>query len=139
MYQRILIGLDGSDGSRRALNTGIALAQTCKAALFLISVEELPRYPAAVDETNGERRAAERYFHKLHKEATRQITAAGLTAHADIRAGHPAQVLPHYALEVGADLMIIGHSGHSAIWGRLLGTTADKIVDHAPCSVLVVR
>lgn len=44
-----------------------------------------------------------------------------------------------YALEVGADLLIIGHSGHSGIWGRLLGTTADKVVDHAPCSVLVVR
>ena len=48
-------------------------------------------------------------------------------------------VLPHYALEVGADLLIIGHSGHSGIWGRLLGTMADKVVDHAPCSVLVVR
>ena len=139
MYQRILVGLDGSDGSRQALDAAIKLARTCKAALFLISVEELPRYPAAVDETNGEQRAAERYFHKLHKDTTQQITAAGLTAHTEIRAGHPAQVLPHYALEVGADLLVIGHSGHSAIWGRLLGTTADKIVDHAPCSVLVVR
>jgi nucleotide-binding universal stress UspA family protein len=35
--------------------------------------------------------------------------------------------------------LIIGHRGHSGIWGRLLGTTADKVVDHAPCSVLVVR
>jgi len=56
-----------------------------------------------------------------------------------MRVGHAGQVLPHYALEVGADLLIIGHSGHSGIWGRLLGTTADKVVDHAPCSVLVVR
>ena len=139
MYSRILVGFDGSDGSRQALNVAVNLARMCKAALFLISVEELPRYPAAVDETNGEQRAAERYFHKLHKEAVEQVTAAALTVHSEIRVGHPAQLLPQYAQEVGADLMVIGHSGHSAIWGRLLGTTADKIVDHAPCSVLVVR
>jgi nucleotide-binding universal stress UspA family protein len=139
MYARIAVGLDGSEGSRQALGAAIDLARAAKAELFIISVEELPRYPASVDETNGEQRAAERYFHKLHKETTQHITAAGLTAHSEIRAGHPAQVLPHYALEIGADLMVIGHSGHSAIWGRLLGTTADKIVDHAPCSVLVVR
>lgn len=92
-----------------------------------------------MDEINGEQRAAERFFHKAQREATARVNEAGLVAHGEIRPGHPAQVLPHYALEVGADLMVIGHSGHSAISGRLLGTTADKIVDHAPCSVLVVR
>src|SRR5262249_60211206 len=65
--------------------------------------------------------------------------AAGLVAHCEIRPGHAAQALPHYAMEVGAELLVIGHSGHSGIWGRLLGTTADKVVEHAPCSVLVVR
>ena len=48
-------------------------------------------------------------------------------------------MLPNYAEEVNADLLVIGHSGRSGIWGRVLGTTADKIVDHAHCSVLVVR
>ena len=56
-----------------------------------------------------------------------------------MRVGHAGQVLPHYALEeVGADLLIIGHSGHSGIWGRLLGTTADKVYQCA-VFVLVVR
>ena len=76
---------------------------------------------------------------KVQDEAVRQITGAGLVVHREIRPGHAAQALPHYAMEVGADRLVIGHSGHSAIWGRLLGTTADKVVDHAPCSVLVVR
>jgi nucleotide-binding universal stress UspA family protein len=140
MYKRIAVGLDGSEGSRRrAFEAAIDLARASKAELYLLSVEELPRYPAAVDEINGEQRAAGRFFQKVQKEATAHITGAGLVAHCEIRAGHPAQALPHYALEVGADLLVIGHAGHSAIWGRLLGTTADKIVDHAPCSVLMVR
>jgi nucleotide-binding universal stress UspA family protein len=139
MYRRIVVGLDGSEGAQQALNAAIDLARAAKAELFLVSIEELPRYPGAIDEINGERRAAERFFQKIQKEALKQVTAAGLAAHAEIRNGHAGQALPQYALEAGADLLVIGHSGRSAIWGRLLGTTADKIVDHAPCSVLVVR
>ena len=37
------------------------------------------------------------------------------------------------------DLIVIGHSDHSALWGRLLGDTADRIADQAPCSVLIVK
>ncbi len=139
MYRRIVVGLDGSDGAHQALQAAIQLARIAKAEVFVISVEELPRYPGAVDEVNGEQRAAERFFRKIQKDAASQVTSAGPVAHCEIRSGHAGQVLPHYALEVGADLLVIGHSGYSAIWGRLLGTTADKIVDHAPCSVLVVR
>jgi len=139
MYRRILVGLDGSEGSRRALDVAIGLARAAKAELFLISVEELPRYPATIDEVDDEHRSADKFFREIQEEAVQRINAAGLVAHRDIRLGHAAQALPHYALEVGADLLVIGHSGHSGIWGRLLGTTADKVVEHAPCSVLVVR
>ena len=96
-------------------------------------------YPGAIDEVDDEQRSSEKFFQDIQDEAVRQITGAGLVVQREIRPGHAAQALPHYAMEVGADLLVIGHSGHSAIWGRLLGTTADKVVDHAPCSVLVVR
>ncbi len=139
MYRRIAVGFDGSQGSRRALEVAIDLARSAKAELFLVSIEELPRYPGAIDEVDDERRSSEKFFEEIQDEAVRQITGAGLVVQREIRPGHAAQALPHYAMEVGADLLVIGHSGHSAIWGRLLGTTADKVVDHAPCSVLVVR
>jgi nucleotide-binding universal stress UspA family protein len=38
-----------------------------------------------------------------------------------------------------ADLIVVGHSGHSSVWGRFLGSTAEKTGHHAPCSVLIVR
>jgi len=139
MYRRIVVGLDGSDGARQALAAAIELAVLTQAELFLISVEELPRYADSIDEINGEQRAAQRFFRTIHKDAMERAVRAGAIAHVEMRAGHPGQVLPQYAQDVGADLLVIGHSGHSAIWGKLLGTTADKITDHAPCSVLVVR
>jgi len=56
-----------------------------------------------------------------------------------IAAGHPAQELVRAAKEVGADLIVLGHSGHSAVWGPLLGAVTEKVSRHAPCSVLIVR
>ncbi len=35
--------------------------------------------------------------------------------------------------------MLVGHSGLSGVWAALLGTTAEKVSRHAPCSVLIVR
>ena len=139
MYRRIIVGLDGSEGSWRALDVAMALTRWSKSELFLLSVEELPRYPAAVDEIEGEERAVRRFFNKIQREAAARVTSTGLAVHREIRAGHPGQALPGYVQEIGADLVVIGHTGRSGIWGRVLGTTADKIVDHAPCSVLVVR
>jgi nucleotide-binding universal stress UspA family protein len=139
MYRRIAVGLDGSPGSQRALEAATNLARLTKAELFLVAIEELPRYPAALDEIEDEERTAHKFFQDVQREAAARVNAAGLVAHCEIRPGHAAQALPHYAMEVGAELLVIGHSGHSGIWGRLLGTTADKVVEHAPCSVLVVR
>jgi nucleotide-binding universal stress UspA family protein len=45
----------------------------------------------------------------------------------------------NFAREGGYDLIVIGHSDHSELWGRLLGDTADRIADHAHCSVLIVK
>jgi len=37
------------------------------------------------------------------------------------------------------DLILVGHSGLSGVWAKFLGTTAEKVSRHAPCSVLIVR
>jgi nucleotide-binding universal stress UspA family protein len=39
----------------------------------------------------------------------------------------------------GCDLLIIGYMGHSAVYNRLIGGTTDRLVELAPCNVLVVR
>src|SRR3989442_10149481 len=103
MYRRIAVGFDRSSGSRRALEAAVDLARSGKAELFLVSIEELPRYPGAIDEVDDEQRSSEKFFEEVQDEAVRQITGAGLVVHREIRPGHAAQALPHYAMEVGAD------------------------------------
>jgi nucleotide-binding universal stress UspA family protein len=57
----------------------------------------------------------------------------------EIRAGHPAQEIARAARDHDADLVVVGHTGHSGEWARFLGTTAEKVSRHAACSVLIVR
>lgn len=139
MYRNIAVAFDGSDGSRRALDAALHMARADKQKLWMIFVEELPRYPGAPSETNEERDRADAIFEKLRQEVLDAGKKCGVEVTAEKRVGHPAQGLVHYVKEAGVDLLVMGHTGHSKLWGTFMGTTADKVVRHATCSVLVVR
>jgi nucleotide-binding universal stress UspA family protein len=139
MARKIGVGFDGSDGSRRALQEAIRLAVLEKAVLHVVSIEELPRYAGTVGEVIEEQDTANENIKKLHEEVRRIASEHGVEIEPIIRVGHPAKGLVDYSVEAKLDLLVLGHSGHSALWGSFLGTTADKVIRHTPCSVLVVR
>jgi len=139
MSRNIGVGFDGSDGSRRALQEAVRLAVVEKACLHVVSIEELPRYAGTVSEVVEEQETANEHIKKLHDEARRIASEHGLEIDTVIRVGHPAKGLVDYSVEAKLDLLVLGHTGHSALWGSFLGTTADKVIRHTPCSVLVVR
>ena len=140
MFKRILVGLDGSAGSKRALGVAIGLAVEQGAELRAVSVEErLPHYAAMVDEVEEAKRQANEYFQRVQREAYDHAKQAGIELQVATLAGHAAQRIMEYANAEQADLLVLGHSGHSSVWGQFMGTTADKLVRHAPCSVLIVR
>jgi len=140
MFHRIVVGFDGSDSSRRALQKGVHLAGLSGAEVLVTLVEEhLPKYPSAMSETTEEREAVDAYFAELTKEVEALGREQGVQLGVRIAVGHSAKVLCDVTKEVRADLLVIGASGRSGLWAGVLGSTADRVVDHAPCSVLVVR
>lgn len=139
MYRNIACAFDGSDGSRRALEVALHMARADKQKLWTIFIEEMPRYPGAPSETNVELERADALFLKLRDEALEAGRKYGIEVLAEKRVGHPAQALVHYVKEACVDLLVLGHTGHSKLWGTFMGTTADKVVRHATCSILVVR
>ncbi|HXF96333.1 MAG TPA: universal stress protein [Gemmatimonadales bacterium] len=140
MFHRIVVGFDGSDSSRRALEDAVRLAKLTGAEMLVVMVEEhLPKYPSAMSETTEEREAIDTYFAELEREAEALGRDTGVPLGVRIVAGNAPKLLCDVAKEVRADLLVIGASGRSGLWAGVLGTTADKVVDHAPCSVLVVR
>jgi nucleotide-binding universal stress UspA family protein len=140
MFKHILVGLDGSDGARRALERTLALARLTGARVTALSVEErLPAYAATVGEVQDEQRFENQYFRQVQAAADAAAAAAGVPISHEVSPGHAAQLLVRRAGELGCDLIVLGHTGHSRIHNLFLGSTADRVVEHASCAVLVVR
>jgi nucleotide-binding universal stress UspA family protein len=140
VFERIVIAYDDSPGARQALDTAVALAKQGGGELTAVAVEaHLPHYGATVGEVEEERAVEEQACQRWLKSATAYAAERGIELRTEIRAGHPAQELIRAADARHADILVIGHSGHSAVWGRLVGTTAERVGRHAHCSVLIVR
>jgi nucleotide-binding universal stress UspA family protein len=61
------------------------------------------------------------------------------TVHGDVLVGGAAEVIVKKAVELDVDLIVIGHQGTYGQGGYSLGGVADRVVQHAPCSVIVVK
>ena len=72
-------------------------------------------------------------------EGVALLQAAGATAEPLVAWGRPAEKIVEVAAEQGAEVLVVGHRGSGGLKSFLLGSVAKHIIDHAPCSVLVVR
>ncbi len=140
MFKNILVGYDGSKGGKAALNGAAALAEKFSSSVTAVWVREpLPRYSDLPGEFEEEAGVADEYFQARQKEVAEIGGQYGISIACETCAGHPAKAILKFAAEGHYDLIVVGHSDHSELWGRLLGDTADRISDHAQCSVLVVK
>ena len=139
MFKKILIANDGSEGAARALSTAIRLAKRFDAELHMISVEELPQFPASIDEVIEERQEEEHVFQPLIARAEAQAKAEGVNLHGHIVIGHVVSTIVEFVEGEHFDLLVVGFMGHSALYNRLIGSTSDRLVEHAPCAVIVIK
>lgn len=140
MFRKILVGYDGSKGGRAALQRAAQLAKQMGAEITALWVREpLPRYTDLPGEPKGEAESAEEYYRQRQREVEQVAEQFDIPIRCESRPGHPAKTIVRYADEGHYDLIVVGHSDHSELWGRLLGDTADRISDHAHCSVLIVK
>ena len=139
MFNKILLAYDGSDGAKLALEKVADLAKFASAELHLLAVGRIPEYAETVSETEEAREQARSYYSKIMEDAAEHLKQRGLSARFHIDFGRPADTILRIAEDSRADLVVLGTKPHSALRRRFLGATVDKVVDHAHCSVLVVR
>jgi nucleotide-binding universal stress UspA family protein len=139
MYKKLLIAHDGSDGARKALATAIYIAKRFRAQLHMLSVEEVPRFPTTMDEIVEEQEEASRLFDKVIAQAIAQGKKDRVRIQAHVAAGHAVPTIVEFIERGDFDLLVIGYMGHSAIYNRVIGSTTDRLVELAPCQVLVVK
>jgi nucleotide-binding universal stress UspA family protein len=136
--KRIVVGFDGSEQSRKALERAADLANGATLAVVSAAdVARLMRDPAGgaspVDPADADARES------ALSEARSYLEGRGVEAVYIHGTGHPADVLVQEAEESGADLIVVGTRGLNAAKRLVLGSVSTTVVHHAPCDVLVVR
>ena len=117
----------------------IKLAKELDADLHMISVEELPRFPASIDEVIEEKAEANHVFEAVKSRAVAQAAAAGVKLTPHVVVGHPVTSIAEFVEQEGFSLLVVGYMGHSALYNRIIGSTTDRLVEYAPCDVLVIK
>jgi nucleotide-binding universal stress UspA family protein len=139
MFDRILVAIDGSPASEKALSAAVDLAAHYEADLTALSVAELPEVVAMVDEVDEIRQSTEAHFRKIGEAAVEYARSRGVPLRSVVVRGHAADAIVRYAESEGINLVVIGQHGHSRITRFVLGSTSDRVSEHAPCTVMIVK
>jgi nucleotide-binding universal stress UspA family protein len=138
--KRILVGLDGSPRATGVLATATTIARAQGAKLTLVRAVGLPpEVPQDFWKTTDQPLIDVLQRH-AKDELDRQAASipAELAGDRLVVVGVPWQAVCETARRIDAELIVVGSHGYAG-FDRLLGTTAAKVVNHATCSVLVVR
>ncbi len=137
MFKHILVAIDGSEYSQRALPTAVEVARKFESDVFVVHVSEHDRGRAVAYSIESPAEAT-----RLVGDAVKIISDAGISAKGavhDVAAGHVAKDIVETASSVGADLIVMGSRGLSDVQGMLLGSVTHKTMQLAQTAVLVVR
>ncbi len=137
---KLLVATDFSDDADRALDAAVRLLPEAIAEVVLLHAFAAP-LPAATPEAylDGElvdklRRSAEEGL----AEAAAKLHVAGLHVHTELRDGYPPEVIAQTASDLGADLVVMGTRGRGGIAHLLLGSNAERAIQHVHCPLLVL-
>jgi nucleotide-binding universal stress UspA family protein len=132
----IVVGYDGSEAAKRALERAAALADGGATVAVVSAIHIEPhagRGSSGVDPTEVAKRQSDL------REAKDLLAGMGVDHRMVEGHGDPADVIVEEAREAGAELIVVGTRGHGGIASLLLGSVSTRVLHHAPCDVLVVR
>jgi nucleotide-binding universal stress UspA family protein len=136
MFDSVVLALDGSESSDRALECATRLAKLHTSSVRIVHVVEL-----SVGRGGGRAPIDEKEIRAKVEGQVEALAAAGIKAELELRtvpAGGPAHAIAEIAESVKADLIITGTRGHTAVVGMLLGSVPQRLLHLAHCPVLVV-
>jgi nucleotide-binding universal stress UspA family protein len=130
----IVVGIDFSEGSLRALEYALAHASTVGASVACLhAYEDTAETPAFHDPAAAIRQQLDALI------AQRRPPASSVRVDAIVRRGAPWEKLANLATDLGADIIVVGADGERGASAHgLLGTVANRLVTRSTCSVVVV-
>jgi nucleotide-binding universal stress UspA family protein len=142
MYKRILLAYDGSETGQRALLDCRDMANWSKSELYLVAV--MPPPAAFIGGEGGisdveREKEEEQAFRDILEDGLKRLADTGTAPRGEVLVGDAVDEIVAYARKVEANLIVVGHKhleGWARRWWR--GSISKTLIEHAPCSVLVV-
>jgi nucleotide-binding universal stress UspA family protein len=146
-YNKILVPIDFSEHSKRTVSYAIKTASRHQATIYLLHVFQIPDYvvtPYArrrqnCAEVQSQVDIAEQEARETLQDFAVELSKKGINVQPYLRVGYPFDEIVLMANHFNVDLIIIGSHGRGAISRLLLGSTAERVIEHALCPVLVVK
>jgi len=132
---RVLLAIDSSTASQLVVTTAAGRPWPSGTVFCVLSVVDMGRWeglPVLIEDAKHEAQS-------LVTHAVNKLTQSGREAFSEVRSGLPKKLIPGYASEWRADLVMIGSHGQSALTRFFLGSVAHAILRTASCSVEIVR
>jgi nucleotide-binding universal stress UspA family protein len=150
LIRNVLVAVDGSENSVRALDFALDLAEKYSAAVTVLNVSESPEVGAVPVESSiyssGSMTALAKDMNKFHEEILNKALVyaknlkPNLAVSPRLRGGDPAVEIVAEAKEGRFDVVVLGHVGAGRVREFLgLGGISEKVVHVAPCPVVIVR
>jgi universal stress protein A len=145
--RRLLVAIDLSEHSKRTVDYAIRLAAFTGASMKLLHVCPIRGHPATCchglhienDLVESLAGMANREANEKLSLVTNEILAKGLKAQPLLRVGNPYEEIVSVAKEMRADLLVVGSCDDKGLGHLLVGSTAERVLQYAPCAVLIVR
>jgi universal stress protein A len=146
-YDRILVPIDFSEQSKRTVSYATRTAKRNNSTIYLLHVFQIPDYvviPYARRSQNSVEvqshvDAAEQDARENLEAFAQELSKRGIKVQPYLRVGYPFDEIVLMAKHFDVDLIIIGSHGRGGISRLLVGSTAERVVEHASCPVLVVK
>lgn len=138
MMKNILVPVDGSEGSDRAVAEAIAMAEICEAKLNFLYVANINQLAINACLSDAILEAVTKAGNVILDRAM-EMVPSGIEKEAYSETGSPAVVILDFASSNDIDLIIMGSRGLGIVKGVLLGSVSQYVVEQAKCPVLVVK
>lgn len=141
MFTNILVPVDGSDNSYRALDAALLFSEKLGSNITVIHVmEQFPITHIGSEKLLSELlEAYKKENQDILSKCSEIATQKRLTIKSLLLQGNPASVILDYSKKEKFDLLIMGTRGLGKFKELILGSVSGKIVHHSPCAVMLIR
>jgi len=138
LWQKILVPTDFSECAAAAVHAAADLHRKTGVEVLLLHVTE-PAYQGLRVQTASLHGQMKEEAEKSLTKLTAEVFGNTSGVRTIVKDGRPAEVICQTAAEESVNAIMMPTHGHSGLKHALLGSVTEKVVRHAPCSVLVVR